>query len=368
MDNRLPRPFPCVVVMAMREERFHTSAIRGVLDAYQNSGFHITSPPEPKTVFIKRVKYVVELIRAAAAGEGTRLPERIDPEAMEKFFRIMVRNFQEKGSHLVNFLTACSHGNIRMALELFRGFVVSGYTNVQEMIASDGWTLQTHQVVKPFMIPSRFFYSEALSRIPNVFQIRSKTRQDHVPALRILESLLQGHERKPPFVPVAKLSVPFIESFAMKEDFQLNMDVLLKHSLIEANNRLDVFDDLVDSVRITSYGVFVLRALSHDFTYLELTSEDCAIADLQVANEIAELSDDQYRFYVGYKAMERVEVRLRRAAAFLQVSRRRGRARITALWASADWIFTRTMRVEFDRDKVRVMRSARRNVPKKSYV
>jgi hypothetical protein len=356
--------FPCVVIISMREERFYSSSIRGVLDAYQNSGFHISSP-SPKEVFLRRIDYVKQLLQADDS-EDLGIPSRVDSETVISFFRILEANFRERSSHLSNFLTACSHGNIRLALELFRAFVVSGYTNVKEMTEVGRWTLQIHQVIKPFMIPSRFFYSESLSKIPNVFQIRSKANGSHFTAMRILSSLLEGYDRQnPPFVPVAKLSMPFIEVFAMKEDFQLNMDMLLKHNLIESNNRLDVFDEKVDSVRITTYGTYTLKALSHDFTYLELTAEDCAISDLATSNEIAALSNDEYRFFTSYKAMERVEVRLQRAESFLRYLSSE-EERENQLYRSAmGQLFTRSIREAFDQEKINVLRSARRNVPRK---
>jgi hypothetical protein len=281
----------------------------------------------------------------------------------------MDQNFREASSHLGNFLTACSHGNIRLALELFRGFVVSGYTNVREMTANERWTLQIHQVIKPFMVPSRFFYSENLSRIPNIFQIRSKTHGSHFTALRILACLIQGHDNKnPPFVPVAKLAMPFIEYFAMREDFRLNMDVLLKHHLIESNNRLDLFTDAVDSVRITTYGLFMLNVLSHDFTYLELVAEDCAVVDLEVSNQISELSNDEYRFFTSYMAMERVQVRLKRADVFLRYLSGEEERERELYRSGADMLFTKSMRESLDRERIAVLRSARKNVPKKKYL
>lgn len=353
--------FPCVVVISMREERFYLSSIRGVLDAYQNSGFHITSP-EPRAVFMRRIEYVMRLLREGTDG----LPSRIDVEVVSTFLRILHENFSSRQSHLANFLTACSHGNIRLALELFRGFMVSGYTNVREMTTEGRWTLQMHQVIKPFMVPSRFFYNEALSRIPNLFQIRSKAHGSHFTALRILSSLLTGHNRQdPPFVPVAALSMPFIDTFAMKEDFRLNMDVLLKHNLIEANNRLDEFTDAVDSVKITTYGMFALDALSQDFTYLELAAEDCAISDQAVAHQIAELSNDEYRHFLAFNTMERVAVRLDRADCFIQYLQQEEERERQLYRAPGDWAFTPRIREAFMHQKPRVLQSARRNAPRK---
>lgn len=352
----------------MREERFYNSSIRGVLDAFQNSGFHITAP-SPKEVFLKRIDFVIQLLGSDNPEIRARVPERIDRDVVKALFRILRDNFNDKGSHLANFLVACSHGNIRLALELFRGFLVSGYTNVREMTNGGRWTLQIHQVIKPFMVPSRFFYSEALSRVPNLFQIRYKSHGSHFTSLRILHLLQHGHEGKnPPFIPVAQLRLPFVDAFGMQQDFMQNMDVLLKHHLIEANNRLDLFNEHVDSVRITPYGRFMLNALVKDFTYLELVAVDTAISNMAVANEISEQSNDEYRFFINFRAMERVEIRLKRADVFIKyLSDEEGRER-ELYRQMAGTPFTTAIRESFEKERIGVLRSAHRNVPKKRYI
>src|SRR5262249_34570513 len=161
-----------------------------------------------------------------------------------------------------------------------------GYTNVNEMTTSDWWTLQIHQVIKPFMIPNRFFYDEQTSLIPNLFQIRSKVLGSHFTALRILRRLVIGHDSShPPFIPVAKLADEFVENCGMREDVEANTDLLLQHGLVEASNRLEEFSASVDILKATSYGIFLLQFLTHTFSYLELVCSDCAIGDQQAANQ-----------------------------------------------------------------------------------
>ena len=55
----------CLVIISMREERFHLSRIHGTLDAYQNSGFHISSPVT-QAVFEKRIQYVISKLNENA--------------------------------------------------------------------------------------------------------------------------------------------------------------------------------------------------------------------------------------------------------------------------------------------------------------
>ncbi|WP_155293160.1 ATP-binding protein [Comamonas testosteroni] len=173
--QQIAKALNCLVIISMREERFYASTIRGVLDAFQNSGFHLSSP-SPQNVFLKRIDFVQRLISNTARRYDI-VPEDMpldDIETMQKFLRNLSNEFRLEQSHLSGFLSACAHGNIRLALELFRGLIQSRYTNIDEITSKKDWKWQIHQVLKPIMIPNRFFYEESQSHIPNIFQIRSK--------------------------------------------------------------------------------------------------------------------------------------------------------------------------------------------------
>ena len=353
------RKLSCLVVISMREERFYASSIHGVLDAYQNAGFHITPPP-PRQVFIRRLQYLQKLL-ATQDTSTSALPYEIDAEVLGSLIRILEAEFLSNKSHLAGFLEACSHGNIRLALELFRGFIVSGYTNIYEITSSDKWILQIHQVIKPFMIPSRFFYDEEISKIPNIYQIRSKAHGSHFTALRILRKLSSGHDHhNAPFISIATIGLDFVEYFSMKDDFELNLDVLLKHRLVESNNRLERFGRDVDSIKITSYGSFILHQLSKTFTYIELICSDCAIAAAETSNMIASLSNEEYRLYTQSQRFERVRKRIQKADIFIRYLESEELRETDLFKLHGDMQLTPAIRTAFQEEQKGVMKSASR--------
>src|SRR5690606_21557736 len=59
--QQIAKKLTCLVVISMREERFYASTIHGVLDAYQNSGFHLGSP-SPQNVFLRRIQFALKLL------------------------------------------------------------------------------------------------------------------------------------------------------------------------------------------------------------------------------------------------------------------------------------------------------------------
>ncbi|MCU8492736.1 hypothetical protein M2G42_00205 [Vibrio vulnificus] len=355
----------CVCLISMREERFHDSKIHGVLDAFQNSGFHISSP-NPTEVFKKRLRYTIDLL-----GDEPKCKQMLgslDDSIIKdciSYLEILKNAFSNHNSPLTTFLSACAHGDTRLSLDLFRSFLLSGYTNVDEMINAGSWVFKIHQVLKPVMIPERYFYDEHLSDIPNMYQLRSNRHSSHFTALRILRALSKGSDNtSPSYHSVLGLKAHFVETFNMLEDFENNLDMLLKHGIIESNNRIDKFTFEVDSVKITNYGLYIIRELAHCFTYLDLVCTDVGLYDQRVSNYIAESSRTEYSLFSRNERLERVNTRLERANKFIEYLRTEELREKDAF--SLDMpekeMFTHKALSDFIDEKKRVMRSAKKQI------
>lgn len=315
----------CLVIVSMREERFYASSIRGVLDAFQNSGFHLSSP-SPENVFLKRLDYVQRLLsnpRRRSEIMSSNVSDDVI-QSIQTLLRNLNGEFRNTNSHLASFLSACAHGNIRLALELFRGLIQSRYTNIDEITSRENWTWQIHQVLKPVMIPNRFFYEESESHVPNIFQLRSKRRSSHFTAIRILSTLTTFSEiQGSAFLSLPQLLTDLSNRFHMEEDNKTTLDMLLKYGLIEANNRLDEYADSIDSIRATAYGRHLTNELSSAFSYLDLVSTDTALYDSRVSAELAKLAMDEYEIWESIstdanKRNERVEKRITKTTEFIE--------------------------------------------------
>ncbi|WP_051222237.1 hypothetical protein [Neptunomonas japonica] len=308
----------CVSLISMREERFYDSKIHGVLDAFQNSGFHISSP-SPAEVFKKRLSYTVSLLTDSNRREmviGDVEDNFIND--CKVYLNILGTEFANQQSPLTNFISACAHGDIRLSLDLFRSFLLSGYTNVDEMISAGKWNFQIHQVLKPVMIPTRYFYDESLSDIPNIYQLRSNRHSSHFTALRILRKLSKGsNSTSPSYHSIASLKSYFSEIFNMIDDFEKNVDVLLKHGFIESNNRLDKYSNDVDSIKITSYGIYMSKELAQYFTYLDLICTDTGVFSQKTSNYLSEAARKEYSLFNRGERVDRVKVRLERVEEFI---------------------------------------------------
>lgn len=353
----------CVALISMREERFYDSKIHGVLDAFQNSGFHISSP-KPSEVFKKRLSYTIDLLK----DEYKRKKFIVNADAKfvsesTSYLDILSKQFTNDSSPLNTFLTACAHGDIRLSLDLFRSFLLSGYTNVDEMIAAGSWNFQVHQVIKPVMIPTRYFYDEARSDIPNIYQIRSTRHGSHFTSLRILRKLGNNVDiASPPYFQSSLLRAYFAETFNMIEDYEKNMNVLLKHGFVEANNRLDVYSENVDLIKITNYGLYMLNQLAYYFTYLDLICTDCGIFSETASSYLTEAAKKEYLMFSRGERVERIKVRLDRVDEFikyLQLEEMRERE-IYSLGMPESEMFFSKARIDFTTERTRVLKSAQK--------
>ena len=353
----------CVTLISMREERFYNSKIHGVLDAFQNAGFHISSP-KPAEVFRKRLEYTNKLLKAPTRRKeivGDADSQVIDDCA--RYLAIINREFSNERSPLNSFLTACAHGDTRLSLDLFRSFLLSGYTNVEEMLAAGTWNFQIHQVIKPVMIPKRYFYDEMLSDIPNIYQLRFNRHNSHFTALRILRKLARNVAgSSASYLSIAEMKGYFAETFNMLEDFTKNVDVLLKHGFIEADNRLDSYSESVDSLKITGYGLYMFNELAYSFTYLDLVCTDTGLYDESVSNYLVEAAKSEYSQFTRGERVKRVQTRLARVEKFLSylsIEEEREREFYSLGMAEED-MFTFRCRKAFEVERTRVLASAKK--------
>lgn len=356
----------CVTLISMREERFYNSKIHGVLDAFQNAGFHISSP-RPADVFRRRLDYTISLLSDVNRRASFINSNSDSVDQCTKYLSIINREFNSDSSPLNAFLTACAHGDTRLSLELFRSFLLSGYTNVEEMLTAGRWNFQMHQVIKPVMIPNRYFYDEALSEIPNIYQLRYSRHSSHFTALRVLRKLAKVMDgSSAAYLPISQLRSYFVETFNMLDDLNRNLDMLLKRGFVESNNRLDSFSDDVDSLKITNYGRYMLRDLAYFFSYLDLVCTDCGVFEESVSNFLTEAANDEYRLFTSQAREERIDIRLSRVEHFIQYLHREElrENELYKLGIKDEDLFTRKAMVSFETEQERVRASAKRQVAK----
>jgi hypothetical protein len=315
----IAKKLSCLVIISMREERFYDAKTKGVLDAYHTPGFHLTSPIIPE-VIKKRIDYILtELDFTENLNEDFLIKDLTELSAIKSFFVVCSKQLKDENSYLNNFLRFATHGDVRQALEFFKGFITSGYINVDEIADNGRWVFQIHQVIKPMMIPDRFFYDEKVSRIPNLLQLRNDVNSSHFTGLRILHSLFNSSYGKSStgFIDAKYFVQEFESKFFLKEDCENHLNVFMNKGLIESSNRLEEFNDKIDQIKITAFGSYIYEHLALNFAYLELVSLDCGIFNEELSNYLINSANNEIKLKQTFKTNERMQLRLERTDVFI---------------------------------------------------
>lgn len=359
----IAKKLSCLVIISMREERFFIAKTKGVLDAYHTPGYHLSAPVIPEVV-IKRLLFIIEKLKYSV---DTDLEYGIKTDSdlitITNFLTICIYQLKNKNSHLSNFLRYATHGDVRQALDFFRGFISSGYTNVVEISQHQYWTFQIHQVIKPMMIPDRLFYDEKLSRIPNLYRLRNDNNSSHFTGLRILNLLVHKFTSNPSGFIDAKLFVQeFEEKYYLKDDCEKHLDVFMKKGIVESSNRLETYNEQVDQIKITAYGHYLFDTMAFNFAYLDLVSLDCGVFNEELNNYLAKSANEESRHKLNNDIMERMQIRIERAEQFIKYLEQQEAEEFDHFNLDSTEIkFAQKIRCSFDHEKERVINSAKKN-------
>ncbi|MBX2906931.1 MAG: hypothetical protein KF744_12885 [Taibaiella sp.] len=361
----------CLVIVSMREERYFNAKSRGVLDAYENPGFHLSSPVIPEVV-VKRIDYILQKL-----GESTDpdmdygIKSGSELATLVSFFNICRNQLIRKTSPLSYFLRYATHGDVRQALEFFKGFLTSGYTNISEMAPIQDWVFQVHQVVKPMMIPERFFYDEAKSKIPNLFQLRNDTESSHFTGLRILNVLhnRSGDISSNGFIDVKYLIQNFDTKYDAKNDCINHLSLFLEKGIVEANNRLEKYSDEIDQIKITALGNYIFEFLVYNFAYVDLVSLDTGLFDESLHNYFVKSAAQETDLYFNGDFMSRIELRIERVNRFIEYLSANERQEFIDLnLDSTEMKFSEKLKINNQNQIQRIRRSATNKLFRDEYV
>jgi len=148
----------------------------------------------------------------------------------------------------------------------------------------------------------------------------------------------------------------------MVDDFIKNVDLLLKHGFVEANNRMDYYSDGVDQIKITNYGMYMLSELGFVFSYLDLVCTDTGIFNESVSNFLVEAARKEYQYFIKHQRLDRVKIRLSRVEKFieyLKTEEQRERD-FYSLGMPEEDMFTYKSSTAFEEERIRVIASAKK--------
>jgi hypothetical protein len=288
-----------IVILALREETYYSARTQKTFTAYSNQKYHVVSPDFMKLIG-KRISFAIKDIEA----NNNLFPETHEIDKQTKydildFLAIIEKSLFQKNRNLLKFINSMCFGNMRLALEYFATFLLSGATYVEKMLGiyrSQGeYTIAFHEFIKSIMVDDRYYYSDSKSKILNVFNCSSEKNSSHFTTIRVL-NYLQAREsiasnEGSGYVNIDTILNFFEEIFDNRGDVVWTCNNMLNRSLIETNTKTTEVIDNSSHIRITSAGKYYYF-LIRKFVYLDLVLIDTPIDDDNIRDKLFRISID----------------------------------------------------------------------------
>ncbi|WP_132055591.1 AAA family ATPase [Pseudocnuella soli] len=288
----------CGTVISLREGYYYRWQNSPPFDAYESNVYHITAPKYSE-VLQKRIDFAIE--KAAALDKKVKGSNQkgINFEFSSEYivaFLSGLKNsiFSEENTGLIDFLNFTTYPNIREGLRIFKSFLTSGHTNVDEYILREKYrsqqrsshsTIPIHEFFKSIALRNRHYYNSEISIVYNLFTPPVDST-DHFVKLYILRDLeeairLRSYTEK---LISHKVIVEKLSALGYRiNTINSALTSLIKSSLIETDEQLSDVDwvDLPNefNISLTAKGHYYLKQIIYWFHYLDLVLQDTPIFD-----------------------------------------------------------------------------------------
>jgi GTPase SAR1 family protein len=299
VSQELAERWPVTVFVALRPETFHRSKREGALSGYHPKAFTI-SPPRIDQVIEKRLRFAIKITKGEIPI--TSLPEttRINFTKLDKIIRIFLHSLNNK--ELAEFIDNICGGNIRLALDLVKGFFGSGHIDTQTMLniydESGRYDISLHQFLRAVIFGDAEHYDPDQSPIANLFDASRYDPKEHfiMPLSIGIISSLEGASMQEGFVEIYKIYDQLQELRFTPEQIEIALIKGLKKKLIEAPARRipQPGQTMPNTLRVTTIGRYHIERLCRFFTYLDAVIVDTPIFDANLygfIHDVQNISD-----------------------------------------------------------------------------
>jgi len=278
-----------VIYVTLRPETYHASVRRGALSGYHPKAFTI-APPRIDRVIKKRLYFGLRVTSGRVAiGELARTAQ-LDFTSLDILIRSFLRSLQDEMIRCIENIAA---GNVRVALELVRGFFGSGHVDTQKIIAKGaGYVVPLHEFQRAIIYGDNVHYDPSRSPIANVFDISSLDSREHFlqPLLLALLRLPALEGANEGFVSVRVLYDQLQGLGFLPEQADAAVIRAFNKRLVETAARRIPEPGKNEGclLRLTTVGLYHLSELMSTFTYLDAVVVDTPILDKVSRELIAE--------------------------------------------------------------------------------
>ena len=295
------------VIVSLREGYYYNWRSRPPFNAFVCNAYHIAAP-DYGHVLQKRLNYLIKNIQFnkthSFTGSVGNKQYQLNEEKIEEFFSgIESSLFGENNAPILEFLRHMSFPNIREGLNLFKTFLVSGYTDVSEYVlrvlfnkGDHTITIPMHEFMKTIALENKLYYNHKSSKIQNLFYPSSQNSDYFIKyyLLRKLDDQLSFEGTINKYIGYADLLKVFQEYGYREDVINKEIEILLSESFIETDKLLSDIswislpeEDF--SITITAKGHYYITQLINRFYYIELVLQDTPIFEKSYYDRLVQL-------------------------------------------------------------------------------
>lgn len=283
----------CAVVISLREGYYYTWRNKPPFDAFASNVYHVTAPPY-RDVLQKRIDYALENFKLSGRTVGSidsGLRIDLGNNALRDFLMSVNKSlFGKENSEMLEFLEETTYPNIREGLEIFKLFLLSGHTNVDQYVLRQRTDTESQnpvpiwEFIKAVALENKKYYNHIFSRIPNLFYPVEGNRSHFlkIKILYYLKSQLDKLGYKEKFTAVQEIVDDFSAANYKTGIILDELKKLLEYGLIESEDLTSDRDTMTNislekSLSISLKGNYYINTLLPSFAYFDLVVQDTPI-------------------------------------------------------------------------------------------
>ena len=297
ISQEFAQHWPTLIYVPLRPETFYRSTQVGALTGYHNKVFTI-SPPRADRVIQKRLNFALDLI-----SDKDSLPKSLqDPSLRINELRKIIYSFLKSIEYNENLMECIDNmvgGNMRLALDLVRGFFGSGHVDTKKIVdlTNDkyAYTVSLHEFLRAVIYGDAAHYDPDRSPVANLYDVSRNDPKEHFLLPLLLNTLHQEASAKMSNGSVSgDILYERMQSYGFTAD-QIDFAVVraFRKRLIHtpANQLPDLHLDMPLAFRITTIGLYHTQCLCRLFEYNDAIIVATPIFDQNIYKEISDVSD-----------------------------------------------------------------------------
>ncbi len=283
MAQEIADHWPVLVFVALRPETYYRSLKIGALSGYHPKAFTI-SPPRVDLVIEKRLEFALKLTSGEIPIQALHTHVQIQLTTMDKIIHIFLASL-EYDRALKEFIDNISGGNIRLALDLVKGFFGSGHVDTQKIVnkydETGTYFVPLHEFLRAVIYGDSRYYEPDRSPIANIFDLSHLDPKEHFLLPLLIGMLASSNDPsvEEGFVEISKVYEQ-LQGLGFTPN-QIDLAIVRGHTkkLIETGARRvpQPGSIMPQALRATTIGLYHIHRLCHQFTYIDAIVVDTPI-------------------------------------------------------------------------------------------